>query len=59
MMWEVTMNAFDAANPCPKCGTKGATFYHHADACAPLADVEHMHRTCKGCGYEWAEAPLS
>ena len=20
---------------------------------------EHMHRTCRGCRYEWAEAPLT
>lgn len=52
---------------CKKCGSGDINDdYHKALGFKPCGywhpgqqfPGEHIHRTCKNCGYEWAEAPL-
>jgi hypothetical protein len=48
---------FDAANLCPQCEGRAASYKLHAYACPEVgADRVHMHRQCPSCGYEWAES---
>ena len=55
------------ASDCPKCGFKDiATSYHpRRSYCDPWSrftfnaqDDEHLHRTCRRCGYDWTDAVL-
>lgn len=55
--------AFNSVVHCVKCGSDNIglrycaqlrNYYH----CGPGFDAEHMHRTCRECGYEWFERPL-
>jgi hypothetical protein len=50
------LEPFYAANPCPNCDGRGASYKFHGPACEQFgADGEHMHRQCPRCGHEWAE----
>ena len=58
------MKPYSEKSICSKCGHDvietrycgpGANRY---DMARCLVDGEHLHRTCKRCGYEWLEAPL-
>jgi hypothetical protein len=52
------VEAFYAANPCPKCVSMGASYKLHTTGCEQVSvEGEHMHRQCPSCGHEWAEAP--
>jgi hypothetical protein len=48
---------FSPAVPtCPKCGGQGlGVKWHTADYACNHAGVEHLHRTCRTCGYDWSE----
>lgn len=58
------MENFDAKAVCRKCGSTDITFAYHKtkhsclyrDSTRP--DVEHIHSTCKRCGWDWASAPI-
>ena len=51
------MERFEAANLCPECGGRAASYKYHDHPCADVdAHGGHMHRTCPSCAYEWAEA---
>ncbi len=60
------MNTYKVSNKCPKCGGCEISDQYHKDQWPcnryrhdkPVWDKEHIHRTCKRCGYEWAEEPL-
>ena len=49
------MEWFYAENPCPDCGSLGASFKFHGECELFGAEGEHMHRQCPACGYEWPE----
>ena len=61
----MTLEPFDAARTCPKCGSldiytrhmEQVEFRYH-ESCSWRERREHMHRYCRGCGYPWDEAPL-
>jgi hypothetical protein len=54
------VDRFDAANLCPECGSRAASYKLHTESCVDVgADGKHMHRQCPGCAYEWAEATLT
>lgn len=54
------VDRFDAANRCPECGSRAASYKLHAHACLDVgAEGKHMHRQCPACAYEWAEATLT
>ena len=54
------MNTYHQNSPCPKCGAHGAGVKYHAKGITGNCDgLEHMHRDCKACSYEWSEAPLT
>lgn len=53
---------FNEQAACPKCGhtdisTQFRSFYSTFVGCVSgCPDEEHMHRTCRNCGYRWPEA---
>lgn len=53
---------YKADTTCPKCayGEVGTTHYGNGctDADCSMCDREHLRRICRGCGYQWAEAPI-
>jgi hypothetical protein len=58
----VVMEPYSEDGDCPKCGNAGegtSVEYHAAKSpkCASGEPVEHLHRGCNWCGYEWVEAP--
>lgn len=60
------MTPFDPAAKCPKCGhDETSDAYHKNGYKCPFGSVvdvgreeEHIHRTCKRCGFDWPEAVL-
>jgi Zn ribbon nucleic-acid-binding protein len=62
----VALPTFDAEAVCSKCGHDDIGARWHVDGwqqhdCGKLLSnrrVEHLHRHCRRCGHEWAEAPL-
>lgn len=62
------LKPFDPDASCPKCGHRvvGIAYCRHPKVfsdCDHLIHYgarigEHMHRTCKQCGYVWFELPL-
>lgn len=57
------MNIYRSSNKCPKCGGVEISERHHEgiDKCTWGQSHfvgEHIHRTCKRCGYQWPETPL-
>ena len=59
---EADMDKFGQGNACAKCGSDNAGFQFHegmrANCELPEQTVDHMHRSCSQCGYEWAEVAL-
>ncbi len=48
---------------CPKCGARDISMkycneQHAASEHSSDASMEHMHRQCARCGYQWIEACL-
>lgn len=48
---------------CKKCGTEeeaGLVFHKSNTDCPPESPFtgEHIHRTCRVCGFQWPELPL-
>lgn len=58
------MQPYVPDRPCPKCGGHDlGTSYHKSERdCRIYTDEavhgEHIHRTCRTCGYNWPDAPL-
>lgn len=55
---------FNRASPslCPQCGGEADYQFHYGrpkedDPCCDLRGVDHMHRYCRVCKYEWREEP--
>lgn len=46
--------AYNAYNPCPKCGEVGARVTYQPYAYVDMP--ERLVRTCRTCGYQWPEA---
>ena len=59
---EADMDKFGEGNTCAKCGCDNAGFQFHegmrANCELPEQTLDHMHRSCSKCGYEWAEVAL-
>lgn len=60
------MDTYNANNHCPKCGhddvgssyCAGRSYPDHSFLDPYHGDEEAIHRTCRRCGYKWAEAPI-
>jgi hypothetical protein len=59
------LQPFDASRACAKCGGFDVSaVYMEAEACRSYyrckrrEEREHLHRTCRRCGYCWDEASL-
>jgi predicted RNA-binding protein with PUA domain len=62
------MEKFEKQGKCPQDAGKSKNEYHKNNGSDPNGmpmwsctefELPHMHRTCKACGYEWAEEPLA
>ncbi len=59
---EEMMYSYNPSGRCPKCGGDAVETVHHKslslEGFCRLTVLEHLHRSCDRCGYEWAEMPL-
>ncbi len=57
------LEPFNEGATCPKCGhddisTRYCKDRRPVELCWPYVTGEHLHRTCKRCGFEWLEGCL-